>query len=33
VAPAEGTHTIIIEKNRLQLFEAIQAFLDESKRS
>ena len=26
---AEGTHTIIMEKNRLMLFEAVQAFLDE----
>lgn len=25
----EGTHTIIMEKNRLQLFEAVQQFLDE----
>ncbi len=24
----QGTHTIIMEKNRLQLFEAVQAFLD-----
>jgi pimeloyl-ACP methyl ester carboxylesterase len=30
---AEGTHTIIMEKNRLQLFEAVQAFLDEAGRS
>ena len=30
---AEGTHTIIMEKNRLQLFEAVQAFLDEGSRS
>jgi pimeloyl-ACP methyl ester carboxylesterase len=30
---AEGTHTIIMEKNRLKLFEAVQAFLDESGRS
>jgi pimeloyl-ACP methyl ester carboxylesterase len=29
---AEGTHTIIMEKNRLQLFEAVQAFLDEARR-
>jgi pimeloyl-ACP methyl ester carboxylesterase len=29
---AEGTHFIIMEKNRLRLFEAIQAFLDEAKR-
>jgi len=26
----EGTHTIMMEKNRLMLFEAVQAFLDES---
>lgn len=26
---AEGTHTIVMEKNRLKLFEAVQAFLDE----
>ena len=26
---AEGTHTIIMEKNRLKLFEAVQTFLDE----
>jgi pimeloyl-ACP methyl ester carboxylesterase len=26
---AEGTHTILMEKNRLKLFEAVQAFLDE----
>ena len=25
----EGTHTIIMEKNRLQLFQVVQAFLDE----
>src|SRR6516225_9139001 len=30
---AEGTHTISMEKNRLQLFEAVQAFLDEAGRS
>jgi pimeloyl-ACP methyl ester carboxylesterase len=30
---AEGTHTIIMEKNRLRLLEAIQAFLDEAGRS
>jgi esterase/lipase len=29
----EGTHTIIMEKNRLQLFEAVQTFLDEASRS
>jgi pimeloyl-ACP methyl ester carboxylesterase len=28
---AEGTHTIIMERNRLKLFEAVQAFLDEAK--
>lgn len=33
VALAEGTHTIIMEKNRLKLFEAVQASLDEAKRS
>jgi pimeloyl-ACP methyl ester carboxylesterase len=27
---AEGTHTIVMEKNRMKLFEAVQAFLDES---
>ena len=26
---AEGTHTIIMEKNRLELFKAVQTFLDE----
>jgi len=26
---AEGTHTIVMEKNRLKLFEAVQTFLDE----
>ena len=26
---AEGTHTIMMEKNRLQLFEAVQSFFDE----
>jgi pimeloyl-ACP methyl ester carboxylesterase len=30
---AEGTHTIMMEKNRLKLFEAVQAFLDEAQRS
>jgi pimeloyl-ACP methyl ester carboxylesterase len=25
----EGTHTVIMEKNRLQLFQAVQQFLDE----
>jgi len=29
----EGTHTIIMEKNRLMLFEAVQHFLDEGGRS
>jgi pimeloyl-ACP methyl ester carboxylesterase len=29
----EGTHTIIMERNRLKLFEAVQNFLDESGRS
>jgi alpha-beta hydrolase superfamily lysophospholipase len=24
----EGTHTIMMEKNRLKLFDAVQAFLD-----
>jgi alpha-beta hydrolase superfamily lysophospholipase len=33
VALAEGTHTIIIKRNRRKLFEAVQAFLDEAKRS
>jgi pimeloyl-ACP methyl ester carboxylesterase len=33
VALAEGTHSIIMEKNRMMLFEAVQAFLDEAKRS
>ena len=27
---AEGTHTIIMEQNRMKLFEAVQAFLEES---
>jgi pimeloyl-ACP methyl ester carboxylesterase len=27
---AEGTHTIIMEKNRMQLFQAVQSFLDEA---
>jgi pimeloyl-ACP methyl ester carboxylesterase len=26
----EGTHTVIMEKNRMQLFEAVQQFLDEN---
>jgi alpha-beta hydrolase superfamily lysophospholipase len=25
----EGTHTVLVEKNRLQLFRAVQSFLDE----
>jgi pimeloyl-ACP methyl ester carboxylesterase len=29
----EGTHTIMMEKNRLMLFEAVQTFLDESGKS
>ena len=33
VALAEGTHSIIMEKNRLKLFEAVQVFLDEARRS
>nr|WP_245309071.1 alpha/beta fold hydrolase [Bradyrhizobium retamae] len=33
VALAEGTHSIIMERNRLKLFEAVQAFLDEATRS
>ena len=27
---AEGTHTIIMEKNRMKLFKAVQGFLDEA---
>ncbi len=30
---SEGTHTIIMERNRMKLFEAVQNFLDESGRS
>jgi len=30
---AEGTHTIMMERNRLKLFEAVQAFLEEPARS
>jgi pimeloyl-ACP methyl ester carboxylesterase len=30
---AEGTHTIVMEKNRLKLFEAVQSFLDEASKS
>jgi hypothetical protein len=26
----EGTHTVFLEKNRMQLFSAVQAFLDET---
>jgi pimeloyl-ACP methyl ester carboxylesterase len=26
----EGTHTVLLEKNRMQLFSAVQAFLDET---
>jgi esterase/lipase len=33
VGLAEGTHSIIMEKNRIRLFEAVQAFLDEAGRS
>jgi pimeloyl-ACP methyl ester carboxylesterase len=33
VALAEGTHTIIMERNRMQLFRAVQAFLEEEPRS
>ena len=29
----EGTHTIIMEKNRLMLFEAVQEFLDQAGRT
>jgi len=27
---AEGTHTIMMEKNRMELFKAVQGFLDET---
>jgi pimeloyl-ACP methyl ester carboxylesterase len=30
VTLAEGTHTIMMEKNRMELFRAVQAFLDEA---
>jgi pimeloyl-ACP methyl ester carboxylesterase len=30
VTLAEGTHTIMMEKNRMELFKAVQAFLDEA---
>jgi hypothetical protein len=35
VRPAQvpGTHTILMERNRVMLFEAAQAFLDEPGRS
>jgi len=33
VGLGDGTHSIIMERNRLKLFEAVQAFLDEAKRS
>jgi alpha-beta hydrolase superfamily lysophospholipase len=33
VALPEGTHSVIMEKNRMMLFEAVQAFLDEAGRS
>ena len=29
----EGTHTVIMEKNRMQLFQAVQQFLDEDLRA
>jgi pimeloyl-ACP methyl ester carboxylesterase len=29
----EGTHTVIMEKNRMQLFQAVQNFLDENFKS
>jgi hypothetical protein len=29
----EGTHTIVMERNRLKLFEAVQEFLDQQGRS
>ena len=32
VALGEGTHTIVMEKNRLKLFEAVQAFFDEGRK-
>lgn len=32
VALPEGTHSVLMEKNRMKLFEAVQAFLDEAKR-
>ena len=30
---AEGTHTIVMERNRMKLFDAVQAFLEEASRS
>jgi pimeloyl-ACP methyl ester carboxylesterase len=30
VTLAEGTHTIVMERNRMKLFEAVQSFLDEA---
>jgi pimeloyl-ACP methyl ester carboxylesterase len=33
VALAEGTHTMLMENNRLKLFEAVQSFFDEADRS
>ena len=27
---AEGTHTIMMEKNRMELFKAVQSFFDEA---
>jgi hypothetical protein len=30
VALAEGTHTIVRERNRMELFRAVQAFFDEA---
>ncbi|MCG2631209.1 hypothetical protein L6654_31735 [Bradyrhizobium sp. WYCCWR 13023] len=29
---AEGKHSILMEKNRLKLFEAVQAFFDEGRK-
>ena len=29
----EGTHTVIMEKNRMQLFREVQVFLDEQFKS
>jgi pimeloyl-ACP methyl ester carboxylesterase len=29
----EGTHTVIMEKNRMQLFQAVQQFLDENEQA